>query len=107
MLRITIHDKPESLTFQLEGRLAGPWVPVLEECWQSALARQRQPVLHVDLTEVTFIDAAGRACLAALHRRGAEFIAADCLTKAFVAEVTQRPGPECARPKGRAHSEPR
>ena len=91
MLRITVHDKAGALTFQLEGRLAGPWVRVLEECWQSALARQRQSMLCVDLTEVTSIDAASRACLAALHWRGAEFIAADCLTRAVVAEITQAP----------------
>jgi ABC-type transporter Mla MlaB component len=91
MLRITVHDKPGVLTFQLEGRLAGPWVQVLQECWQSALARQRQPILCVDLTEVTAIDAAGRACLATLYRRGAEFIVADCLTKAVVAEITRSP----------------
>lgn len=91
MLRITVHDDPESLTFQLEGKLAGPWVRVLEECWQSALARQRKPILRVDLTGVTFIDAAGRAHLAALHRAGAEFVAADCLTKAVVAEIVSSP----------------
>ena len=91
MLRVTVHDKPGALTFQLEGRLAGPWVRVLQECWQSALARQHQPIVRVDLTEVTAIDAAGRACLAALHRRGAEFIAADCLTRAVVAEITHTP----------------
>jgi hypothetical protein len=95
MLRITIHDKPETLTFQLEGRLVGPWVRVLEECWQTTLATQRQPILRVDLTEVTSIDAAGRACLSALHRLGAEFVAADCLTKAVVAEITQGPAPDC------------
>jgi ABC-type transporter Mla MlaB component len=89
MLRITVHDKPGALTFQLEGRLAGPWVRVLEECWQSALASRREPILRVDLTAVTSVDAAGRACLAALHRQGAEFVAADCLTKAIVAEITQ------------------
>jgi ABC-type transporter Mla MlaB component len=88
MLRITVHDKPGALTLQLEGRLAGPWVRVLEECWQSALARQRQPIVRVDLTEVTSIDAAGQACLAAMHRQKAEFIAADCLTKGVVAEIT-------------------
>jgi ABC-type transporter Mla MlaB component len=87
MLRITVHDKPRSLTFQLEGRLGGPWVRVLEECWQSALARQRKPILRVDLTGVTAIDAAGQVCLAAMHRRGAEFVVADCLTKAVVAEI--------------------
>jgi anti-anti-sigma regulatory factor len=91
MLRITVHDKPGGLTFQLEGSLAGPWVRVLQECWQSALARRSQPALRVDLTEVTAIDAAGRACLAALHRRGAELVAADCLTKAVVAEIVEMP----------------
>ena len=96
MLRITVHDKPGALTFQLEGRLAGPWVRVLQECWQGALTRQRQAILRVDLTGVTSIDAAGRACLAALHRQGAEFVAADCLTKAVVAEITTAPvtGPD-------------
>ena len=93
MLRITLNEKPEALTFQLEGRLAGPWVQVLQECWQSELARQRHPVRRVDLTAVTSIDAAGQACLAAMHRGGVEFIAADCLTKAVVAEVTQGPAP--------------
>jgi ABC-type transporter Mla MlaB component len=91
MLRITLHEKPEALTFQLEGRLAGPWVEVLQECWQSAVAPPHQRVVRVDLTEVTSIDAAGRACLADLHRRGAEFIAADCLTRAVVVEVTGSP----------------
>ena len=32
MLRITVHHNPRALTFQLEGRLAGPWVRVLQEC---------------------------------------------------------------------------
>jgi ABC-type transporter Mla MlaB component len=89
MLRITVHEQPGALTFQLEGRLAGPWVRVLQECWQSTLTRQ--PSLRLDLTEVTFIDAAGQACLATLYRRGAEFIAADCLTRAVVAEITRSP----------------
>jgi anti-anti-sigma regulatory factor len=89
MLRTTIHNEPGSLTFQLEGRLAGPWVRDLEECWKNELARQRRPTLRVDLTGVTFIDAAGQACLAGMHHEGAEFIAADCLTKAVVAEITK------------------
>jgi hypothetical protein len=95
MLRITVHDKPGALTFQLEGRLAGPWVRVLQECWQSALASHRKPILRVDLMEVTSIDAAGQACLAALHRQGAELVASDCLMKAVVAEITRAPAPDC------------
>ena len=99
MLRITVHDSPGALTFQLEGRLAGPWVRVLEECWQGARARRRKRTLRVDLTGVTSIDAAGKACLAALHRRGAEFVAADCLMKAVVAEITGAPVPGPEAPK--------
>jgi hypothetical protein len=53
----------------------------------------------VDLTQVTSIDAAGRACLAAMHRGGADFVAADCLTKAVVAEITHTPVPDSGYPK--------
>jgi anti-anti-sigma regulatory factor len=93
MLRITVHDNLESLTFQLEGRLAGPWVREVEECRQRTLAGRRRPSVRFDLAGVTFIDAAGRAYLAAMHRQGAEFVAADCLTTAIVAEITKAPIP--------------
>ena len=39
---------------------------------------------------MTFIDDAGKTCLAAMYRQGAEFVAADCLTKDIVAEIRQR-----------------
>jgi ABC-type transporter Mla MlaB component len=104
MLRITVHDNPRALTFQVEGRLAGPGLREVEECWQDALARRHQPTLRVDLTGVTFIDAAGQACLAALHRQGAEFLAADCLTKAVVDEITQAALPDCGRRSAKANA---
>ena len=106
MLRITVHDKLPALTFQLEGRLAGPWLQVLEECWQSTLTRQRKATLRVDLTGITFIDAAGKACLAAMHRQGAEFIVSDCLMSAIVAEIAQMPLADCERPIGESESKP-
>ena len=99
MLRITLHDDPQALTFQLEGRLAGPWVRELEECWRAALVGRRVQGLLLDLTAVTSIDAAGQACLAALHRQGARLVAADCLMKAVVAEITGAPAPDPETPK--------
>lgn len=93
MLRITAHDNPRVLTLQLEGRLEGPWAAELEKCWKSTLASLRKPKLRVDLTGVTFIDAAGKARLAAMHRKGAEFIASDCLTRAIVEEITKASRP--------------
>jgi hypothetical protein len=53
----------------------------------------------VDLTEVTSLDAAGQACLAALHRQGAELVAADCLMKAVADEITRTPVPDRGPPK--------
>lgn len=87
MLRITVHDKPRILTFQLEGELTGLFVPELEECWRTTPTSQSEAVRHVDLTGVTSIDDAGKACLADLHLRGAQFITADCLIDAIVNEI--------------------
>ena len=105
MLRITVHDNPESLTFQLEGRLASAWVREVEECRQRTLAGRRWPVVRFDLTGVTFIDSAGKAYLAAMHRLGAEFVAADCLTKAVVAEITEAAIPDGGRPNREGESQ--
>ena len=41
------------------------------------------------LAGVTFVDAEGQACLVGLHRQAAELVAADCLTKAVVDEITR------------------
>ena len=88
MLRITVHDKPELVTFQLEGGLACSWIGEVEKCRQRILAGRRQPAVRFDLAGVTFIDDAGKAYLAAMHRLGVQFVAVDCLTKAIVAEIT-------------------
>ena len=48
-----------------------PWVRELEHCWQDTRDSQPKPVLRFDLTAVTFIDAAGKAFLAARHADGA------------------------------------
>lgn len=87
MLRITANDNPRVLTFRLEGRLEGPWVEELEQSWLRLLKDASEPTVCVDLTGVTYIDAAGKARLAEMHKQGAEFIAGDCLTKAIVDEI--------------------
>jgi anti-anti-sigma regulatory factor len=102
MLRITVHENLEFLTFQLEGRLVGAWVREVEECRQRVLAGRNGMAVRFDLAGVTFIDDAGKAYLAAMHRFGAQFIAADCQTTAIVAEITRSPIPECGRPKRKA-----
>ncbi len=87
MLRINVEVSHHVVTFRLEGSLTGPWLQELEDCWQRSFACQQGPIRLIDLTGVTFIDAAGNACLSAMHRQGAGFIAADCMTKAIVSEI--------------------
>ena len=53
----------------------------------------------MDSTEVTLIDDAGRGLPAEMHRQGAEFGPADCLTNEIVDEITQTPGGDRGRPK--------
>ena len=93
MLRITVHTNQKSLTFQLEGTLAGAWVGTAEECRRSTLAGRRWPAIRFDLAGVTFIDAVGKAFLATVHRQGAELVGADCFTRAIVTEVANVPVP--------------
>jgi anti-anti-sigma regulatory factor len=93
MLRISTHDDPQSLTFKLEGRLAGSWVQELHDCWQKTFAARPKPSVRFDLTDVTFIDAAGKEFLAARYREGNKLIAAGCLMKFIVAEITRLPAP--------------
>ena len=101
MLRITASDSPRVLTFRLEGRLEGPWVRELEECLHSTLDGASRPTVCVDLTGVTYIDAAGKARLVEMHEQGAEFVADDCETKAIVEEIVGMNGErdECALPR--------
>jgi ABC-type transporter Mla MlaB component len=87
MLRITTNQTPRVITLRLEGRLEGPWVDVLAECWRDVAARVEKKRLGVDLNGVTFVDGAGKAQLAQMHVHGAEFIAEDLMNKAIVAEI--------------------
>lgn len=88
MLRITVHDDPESLTFQLEGRLADTLVHELEDCIRRTLVANPRSSVCIDLKDVTYVDATGKAFLAAVHAQGVELVASGCLMRAIVAELT-------------------
>ncbi|MEP7340405.1 MAG: STAS domain-containing protein [Acidobacteriota bacterium] len=89
MLRIIEQEDDRSLTFQLAGRLVRDWAPELEHCWRQAIAAQQLATVSVDLTEVTFIDDAGKRLLAAMARADVKLIAADVLMKALVEQIAQ------------------
>ena len=61
------------------------------------MASLPKPTFCIDLVGVTFIDDAGQECLTAMHRQGAEFIAADALTTDLVAEITRQSASDIPR----------
>lgn len=87
MLRITTDETPQALTLRLEGRLDGPWVAVLAECWHRALPDAEGRQVRVDLNGVTFVDLRGKAQLAEMHARGAQLLAGDLEIDAIVTEI--------------------
>jgi hypothetical protein len=90
MLRITVQNDAQTVTLQLEGRLAGPWLEELDETFQRALVGKRQPKIEVDLTGLISIDRGGKTYLESMHQRGVEFIVGDCETKSIVDEISSK-----------------
>lgn len=88
MLRITMHDDPEALTFQVEGRLVGAWAKEMEQSWKSAAPVRGNRTSVIDLTGILFIDDEGKRVLTELFREGASFRTAGPMTESVVAEFT-------------------
>jgi anti-anti-sigma regulatory factor len=89
MLKITTLTDAESTTLKLEGRLAGPWVQELEQCWDSLVGMTTNHPLSVDLSAVTYVDSDGKGLLKKIHQQGAKLIASGCLTSCIVNEIAQ------------------
>jgi outer membrane protein TolC len=99
MLRITTETKRGKVTLSVEGRLAGPWVSALEQCWRELYAATPRQRFSINLCGVSFIDNAGKMLLREIHRLGGELIAEGCLNQAIVSEI--------AGPKQRSKGEGR
>jgi ABC-type transporter Mla MlaB component len=72
VLRINRTENEAALTLKLEGKLLKPWVA---EVLRSIGEPQDHPKLQLDLSNVSFVDAAGVELLEGLLARGAEIVA--------------------------------
>lgn len=84
MLRVTnvARGDGQPTRLRLEGRLSGPWVDELRRVCSGLLDGDGGGGLELELSEVSFVDAAGMALLRSLARSGVEFTN----LSAFVAE---------------------
>jgi|RhiMetdeSRZDD1v2_1073273.scaffolds.fasta_scaffold738104_3 anti-anti-sigma regulatory factor len=90
MLKITTHNDPGQISFELEGRLTGAWVEEFKTCWQQAAAANKQVVVR--LKEVMFVDEAGKKLLIDMHNQGATLAAEGCMMKAIIEEIIRGEG---------------
>jgi anti-anti-sigma regulatory factor len=87
MMRIHMRELGDVVTLQVEGRLAGPWVCELEDCWHAAVANDANRKCSVDLTGVTFVDQAGWYLLKLMHRDGVTFATAGIMAQEILQQV--------------------
>jgi ABC-type transporter Mla MlaB component len=88
MLRITVRENQQTVTMQLEGRLAGPWVGEVQRIWSSLEPTLQSKKLTVDLTGVSRISPEGLRLLAAIYRgSGAAFRTSSLLMEFYTREA--------------------
>ena len=104
MLRITTETKRTKTVLTIEGRIAGPSVATVEQCWRELYAASPRQKFTVNLCGVSFIDNSGKMLLREMHRLGAEFQAEGCLNQAIVGEISTTDATSASsktkRPKG-------
>lgn len=92
MLKITMHDSAGELRFRLEGRLCGPWVNELRQCWQTATSTTEGRRTVLDLLEVDFVDSEGQALMADMSSRGVRLLAVSPLILSLIEEISPASG---------------
>ena len=85
MLKISTHIDGSRTVFELEGRLTGPWVRELKDCWQMAMSKNQR--ITVVMKQVSYVDSAGKTLLADMFRQGADLAAGGCMTTAIIEEI--------------------
>jgi len=93
MMKIQMKELDGQVVLQVEGRLAGAFVPELENCWQVARTKHRDRNIAVDLKGVTCIDRAGRYLLRLMHGEGVGFLRAGLAVQDILEQVMEQP--EC------------
>lgn len=88
MLRIHVENEPDAVRLRLEGKLIHPWVDELFRVWMEVSPRiPGHWRVHVDLTAVSFVDARGKAMLAAMRRTGCSLQGPTPFIEAVIEEV--------------------
>ncbi len=90
MIKIQTQELEDQVILQVEGRLAGAYVPELESSWQAARTSQPGRKISVDLKNVTCVDRAGRYLLQLMHSNGVGFLRPGLAIQDILQEVAEQ-----------------
>ena len=102
MLRVTVNSDLDLATMKLAGQLSSVSVDEAGKCAEEIVSTVRSKNVAVDLTEVTFIDEAGKGLLAALANEGVRLISDDPAMDAIINKIVGR---KMARPQAMAKTQ--
>jgi anti-anti-sigma regulatory factor len=89
MFRAMVEHHGELVTLRIEGRLSGPCLAELDNCWRQMTNGNGTRHVIVDLKEVTFVSSQGKQMLERFCRAGAELTGDGLMTRALVEQITQ------------------
>ncbi|HLK34477.1 MAG TPA: STAS domain-containing protein [Terriglobales bacterium] len=92
MFRATQERNGQVVTLRIEGRLSGPCLSELDQCWSEIVAGNGCRKVIVDLKEVTFVSSQGKQLLQKLCRAGAELRGDGLMTGALVEQILNSVG---------------
>jgi anti-anti-sigma regulatory factor len=87
MLKITLLDSAGEFRFRLEGKLSGPWVAELRQCWLTASSTTAGRRTVVDLDDVEYVDPAGETLLGDMSREGVRLHASTVFMRGVVEQI--------------------
>src|SRR6476660_7508862 len=89
MMKIQVNDVGDRVLLEVEGRLAGVFVPELEHCWRSSLETRPDRTVLVDLKHGTCVDRAGRSLLQSMHCGGVLFLRAGIAIQDILEQIIE------------------
>lgn len=92
MVKIQVAEFEDRMVLEMEGRLAGAFVPEVRSAWAKAAAARPGCRVQVDLKNVTCVDREGRILLRSMHEQGVEFRRAGMATQDILDEILQKQG---------------
>jgi hypothetical protein len=89
MFRITSLINGDEILLKVEGCLKEEGVRELGRCWTAATACTAAWRVQVDLTEVCYVDDAGRALMKVMYRAGTHLVTKGIVMPEVVREIAE------------------